>query len=176
MIGKLDNQRQHICQNFGPIDIQQNKKQELTPINQVYQESFPFWTPPHQVPYQSFKEGLASFSLGSRVLNLNSTQREYIPFGIRGTVIGRTETKVLVVFDEQFLHGTTLFGHCGPYRGAQVQPRNLLNLSKQFMNLAKDNFELVKKFQEKPLPGEAEYNLEGTGLGLAEASKRAKVL
>ena len=44
--------------------------------------------------------------------------------------------------------GTTLFGHCGAYYGAQVPPKNLLNLSKHFVNLAKDNFELAQKFKE----------------------------
>jgi hypothetical protein len=33
-------------------------------------------------------------------MNMNSTMREYIPFGLRGTVIGKTEQKVMVMFDE----------------------------------------------------------------------------
>lgn len=36
-------------------------------------------------------------------MNINSMKREYIPFGIRGTVVGRTNEKVIVIFDEQFL-------------------------------------------------------------------------
>jgi hypothetical protein len=75
-------------------------------------------------------KALNYFTMGSRVMNLNSTMKSFIPFGLKGTVIGKTESKILVVFDEQFLNGTTLFGHCGAYYGAQVPPKNLLNLSK----------------------------------------------
>lgn len=110
-----------MSENYQPIDIQQSKKEQLLPLNQVYQESFPFWTSPHQIDHLfDMKAALAYFTLGSRVVNLNSTTRSYVPFGLRGTVIGKTETKVLVVFDEQFLAGTTLFGHCGAYQGAQM--------------------------------------------------------
>jgi hypothetical protein len=31
---------------------------------------------------------------------MNSTMRNYIPFGLRGTVIGKTDEKVMVMFDE----------------------------------------------------------------------------
>lgn len=33
-------------------------------------------------------------------MNLNATKREYCPFGARGTVIGKTGNKVIVMFDE----------------------------------------------------------------------------
>lgn len=33
-------------------------------------------------------------------MNMNSIMRQYIPFGLRGTVIGKTEQKVMVMFDE----------------------------------------------------------------------------
>jgi hypothetical protein len=36
--------------------------------------------------------------------------RNYIPFGLRGTVIGKTDEKVMVMFDEQFIGGQNLFG------------------------------------------------------------------
>lgn len=35
-----------------------------------------------------------------------------MPFGMRGTVIGRTDDKVMVMFDEQFIGGNTLFNQC----------------------------------------------------------------
>jgi len=41
---------------------------------------------------------------------MNSTMRNYIPFGLRGTVIGKTDEKVMVMFDEQFIGGQNLFG------------------------------------------------------------------
>lgn len=127
------------------------------PINQVYQEQLPFWSAPHLLG----RAKLETFTLGNRVLNLNSSRKQFVPFGLRGTVIGRTESKVIVLFDEQFLHGTSVYGHCRPYQGAQLRPQDLLNLSKQFAKLAKDNFDLVKRFQEKPLDDEPEFELTG---------------
>lgn len=95
---KLANQTQHISENYGPIDLQaKSKKQDLVPINQVYQEHFPFWSAPYQLGHAI---PLESFTLGNRVLNLNSSNRAFVPFGLRGTVVGRTERKVIVLFDK----------------------------------------------------------------------------
>jgi hypothetical protein len=33
-------------------------------------------------------------------MNMNSSKREYIPFGLRGTVVGKTNDKVIVLFDD----------------------------------------------------------------------------
>ena len=33
-------------------------------------------------------------------MNINSTRRDYIPFGLRGTVVGKTDKQVMVIFDE----------------------------------------------------------------------------
>jgi hypothetical protein len=55
---------------------------------------------------------VADFRVGNRVMNVNSTRRQYIPFGARGTVVGKTEEKIIVLFDEQFLQGTNIYGHC----------------------------------------------------------------
>ena len=54
--------------------------------------------------------------LGDRVVNLNGRG---IPFGARGTVIGIHNTKgcVDLVFDDEFLAGTTLQGTCSNFRG-----------------------------------------------------------
>lgn len=65
-------------------------------------------------------------------MNLNSMLRQYVPFGLRGTVIGRTEDKVMVLFDDQFIGGGTLFNQCENYRGAMLNPNYLLNLTKKF--------------------------------------------
>lgn len=73
------------------------------------------------------------------MLNLNSVLRQYVPFGLRGTVIGRTEDKVMVMFDEQFIGGSNLFNQCENYRGALVNPNHLLNLTKKFENFKRKN-------------------------------------
>mmetsp|Transcript_11736 Transcript_11736/g.17968 ORF Transcript_11736/g.17968 Transcript_11736/m.17968 type:complete len:257 (+) Transcript_11736:557-1327(+) len=83
-------------------------------------------------------------------MNINSTLRQYIPFGLRGTVVGKTDLKVIVMFDEQFLHGSDVYGHCQMYRGAYVSPENLLNLTVSFASMAKQDPKLTKQFQEKP--------------------------
>lgn len=70
--------------------------------------------------------------MGHRVINLNSQQRKYVPFGARGTVVGRTQDRVIVMFDEQFIGGSNIFGLCENYRGAMVLPNNLLNLTLKF--------------------------------------------
>ena len=65
---------------------------------EVFQEQFPFWTS----PYSSVKR-TQDYQVGDRVMNINSSRREYVPFGLRGTVVGKTNDKVIVIFDEQFL-------------------------------------------------------------------------
>jgi len=55
---------------------------------------------------------VSDFRAGNRVMNMNSRRREYIPFGLRGTVIGKTNDKVIVLFDEQYLAGGDLNQHC----------------------------------------------------------------
>lgn len=86
-------------------------------------------------------------------MNLNSTLRKFIPFGARGTIVGKTEQMCIVMFDEQFLHGNNIYGHCENYRGAIINPAFLLNLSRQFARMVKENYQAAKKFQEKPLKG-----------------------
>ena len=115
----------------------------------LYAERFPFWCP-------SFNDSYADkFKVGQRVMNLNSTMRRYVPFGLRGTVVGRTDKKVIVLFDEQFLQGTDVNGHCQNYRGAMMEPTHLLNITKKFDSQMKKNknAELITAFTERP-PGE----------------------
>lgn len=82
-------------------------------------------------------------------MNINSTQRHYIPFGLRGTIVGKTQKQVIVCFDQQFLHGSDINGHCEMYRGALMDPNNILNLTRKFRkHLKEQNTELVQKFTE----------------------------
>lgn len=69
---------------------------------------------------------------------MNSSMREYIPFGHRGTVIGRTDDKVIILFDEQFIGGTDIHYHCESYKGAFINPNYLLNLTKKFESVLKN--------------------------------------
>lgn len=83
---------------------------------------------------------------------MNSTMRNYIPFGLRGTVIGKTDEKVMVMFDEQFIGGQNLFGQVQNYRGAMMHPDHILNLTKKFESAQKkqDGAEkLINMFTEK---------------------------
>jgi len=57
------------------------------------------------------------------------------------------------MFDEQFLHGNDIFGHCQKYRGAQIEASHLLNLSRYFARMMKENHQAAKRLQEKPLEG-----------------------
>ena len=60
----------------------------------IFAERFPYWSSPFG------QRNAREFKTGDRVMNLNSVLRQYVPFGHRGTVIGRTEDKVMVMFDE----------------------------------------------------------------------------
>lgn len=83
-------------------------------------------------------------------MNINSTKREYVPFGLRGTVVGKTNEKVIILFDEQFLTGNNIYGHCDEYKGGYINPNYLINLTKKFSSLLKKNDALVANFQEQP--------------------------
>jgi len=71
---------------------------------QIFAERFPYWTSPFS--HRTSRD----FKVGDRVMNMNSVMRAYVPFGLRGTVIGRTDDKVMVMFDSQFINGTDLYG------------------------------------------------------------------
>ena len=134
LITKLQDHNEYFLKNYGTIDLDV-KQTEMLGLQHVYQETFPFWSPPFAT-----KCRVSDFRVGNRVLNLNSTLRQYLPFGARGTVVGKTDSKIVVMFDEQFLHGTNIYGHCELYRGAQVDPQYLLNISREFARLVKENY------------------------------------
>jgi hypothetical protein len=121
----------------------------------IFSERFPYWSSPFAFCYSR------DFKVGHRVMNMNSTLREYIPFGLRGTVIGRTEDKVIVLFDDQFIGGTDIHYHCEAYRGAFVNPNYLLNLTKKFESVLRKNNnpeKIISMFTESngeaPVPDE----------------------
>jgi hypothetical protein len=60
------------------------KPYEFVKSSQVFVEKFPFWSSP-------FAEvDISKYHVGDRVMNINSTQRNYVPFGLRGTIVGKT--------------------------------------------------------------------------------------
>ena len=101
-----------------------------------------------KLPPSRCQGAVTDFRVGNRVMNLNSTLRQFIPFGARGTIVGKTDAKLIILFDDQFLHGNDIQGNCQPYKGAQVDPSHLLNLSQQFARLIKDNYGAAKSFLE----------------------------
>ena len=106
----------------------------------LFQEHFPFWCEPFS------NKQVTDYFVGDRVMNVNSTKREYIPFGIRGTVVGKTNERVIVLFDEQFLTGNNIYGKCEDFKGAYLLPNHLINLTKKFSSLQKKNKDLVNSF------------------------------
>lgn len=86
------------------------------------------------------------FRVGDRVMNIKSVRREYIPFGLRGTVVGKTNEKIIVFFDEQYLNGNNIYGHCENYRGGFIDPNHLINLTKKFNSIMNRNYEVATNF------------------------------
>ena len=107
------------------------KETEFLKPWQFFSERFPYWTSPFG------PRTTQDFKVGQRVINMNSVMRQYIPFGLRGTVIGKTEEKVMVMFDEQFIGGQNIYGQCENYRGALVRPDYILNITKKFESILK---------------------------------------
>lgn len=69
-------------------------------------------------------------NLGDRVANMGSP---VVPFGLTGTVVATHASTgcVEVVFDEEFIGGTSLYGACGQNRGKLLPWAQLLNLTKR---------------------------------------------
>ncbi|GAA5965952.1 hypothetical protein JCM3765_004130 [Sporobolomyces pararoseus] len=68
------------------------------------------------------------FSLGDRVVTV--VESGNVPLSAKGVVIGIQTNLIDVVFDVQFMSGTTLGNRCSPFRGATVNRYAVLNLSK----------------------------------------------
>lgn len=157
IVSRLMAHNEYVASNYDTVQLNV-KKEEVLPTAHIFQECHPFWFSPYLN-----QQTVHDFRVGNRVMNVNSTLRQFIPFGHRGTVVGKTEDHILVVFDEQHLHGTRIYGHCEAYRGGTIYPQYLLNLSRSFAALAGPgqgggkNFAAIKHFQEKPLKGQTEY-------------------
>jgi hypothetical protein len=131
MIKSLSKHRETIQTEYKSCDLIQ-KPIEWAKTSQVFVERFPFWVSPFP------KTDIAKYHIGDRVININSTQRMYVPFGLRGTVVGKSQKQVLICFDQQFLQGSDVNGHCEMYRGAMVDPDNLVNITRKFRKQVQD--------------------------------------
>ena len=77
------------------------------------------------------RTGKQRFKLGDRVVYVLDSGR--VPVAMRGTVVGLTrttrQTLLDVVFDNNFMSGTTLNDRCSPFRGGTVPSNAVLNLT-----------------------------------------------
>jgi 5'-3' exoribonuclease 1 len=77
------------------------------------------------------RTGKQRFKLGDRVVYVLDSGR--VPIAMRGTVVGMTrttrQTLLDVVFDSNFMSGTTLNDRCSPFRGGTVPSNAVLNLT-----------------------------------------------
>ena len=96
MITQINSDRERIATSFNNVNLPVRSTEQL-PMKFLYTERFPFWSSlfPENTPDK--------FKVGDRVINLCSVKRAYVPFGARGTVVGKTEQLIVVMFDEQFL-------------------------------------------------------------------------
>ena len=105
LIAQINEQRAEVEENYNNVNLQV-RNQEFLPSKFLFMERFPFWS-------SLFPENdVHKFKVGDRVLNICSIKRAYVPFGARGTVVGKTQQKVVVMFDEQFLQGSDINGQC----------------------------------------------------------------
>lgn len=79
-------------------------------------------------------------------MNIMSVKREYVPFGLRGTVVGKTNDKIIVLFDDEFLNGNNIYGNCQNYKGGFIDPNYLINLTKKFTSILNKNYALAESF------------------------------
>jgi len=140
----------------------QVRSTEFLPSKFLYMERFPYWS-------SLFPENTADkFKVGDRVINLCSVKRAYVPFGARGTCVGKTEQKIIVMYDEQFIQGSDINGQCELYRGALMDPTHLMNITRKFENLLKknnnNNQALIDVFTERPL-GQEQPSASGNSGG-----------
>ena len=136
LIKKLEMQKTMIKERFQSIQLKCRELEHMEP-NFVFQEHFPYWCQPFSDKTPD------DYRVGDRVININSTKREFIPFGLRGTVVGKTTDRIIVLFDEQFLSGNNIFGHAEDYKGANVNPNFLINLTHKFTQILKKNAAVV---------------------------------
>lgn len=129
LIRRLERHQDYVLRNYGAIELDVQRVEHLR-TSSVYQEMYPYWFRPYLEVAQ-----VSAFRVGNRVMNVNSSMRHYVPFGARGTVVGKTEALIIVLFDEQFIQGSNIYGHCQKYRGALLDPVNVINLSRAFATM-----------------------------------------
>ena len=83
-----------------------------------------YFIPPFMATPQS------KFELGDRVVNINTADHMYIPFGMKGTVTAVCQHFLEVMFDYEFFGGSTFGGRFDSCRGAFVDHLSLINLTK----------------------------------------------
>lgn len=161
VITSINNRRIDVEENFNNVNLQV-RPVEFLPSKFIYKERYPFWS-------SMFPENDSTkFKVGDRVLNHCSVKRRYVPFGARGTVVGKTEQKIIVMFDEQFVQGSDINGQCELYRGALMDPIHLMNITRKFESQLKkhNNTGLIDVFTERPhgeeQPTGQNMNLTGT--------------
>lgn len=93
LIETINQTRKSIKTDFSRVALKVQQLESFKP-HMIFAERFPYWSTPFG------PRNAREFKTGDRVMNLNSVLRQYVPFGLRGTVIGRTEDKVMVLFDE----------------------------------------------------------------------------
>ena len=75
--------------------------------------------------------GNQGFSMGDRVVYVQDSGK--VPIAAKGTVVGLTRTSrtilLDVVFDDNFMGGSTLGDRCSPFRGSTVPISSVLNLT-----------------------------------------------
>jgi Xrn1 SH3-like domain len=89
----LDKHLYKLRDKFATVKLKCRDSEFLNPTF-LYQENFPFWCQPYST------KTVDDYKVGDRVINVNSTKREYVPFGLRGTVVGHTNDRVIILFDE----------------------------------------------------------------------------
>ena len=152
LIQMLDNHLLKLRDKFQTVKLKCRDSEFLNPTF-LYQENFPFWCQPYST------KTVDDYKVGDRVINVNSTKREYVPFGLRGTVVGHTNDRVIILFDEQFLGGVNISNHCKDFKGGYLNPNYIINLTHKFSSLMKKNKEAVESFIEQPKSTEDEESI-----------------
>ena len=115
---------------------------EKVPSQLLFAEMHPHWASP-------FKSDIFNFDFGDRVMNVNTSKRAYIKFCEIGTVIGFTLTQVVVMFDEPNLSLKKVYDQCQLFRGAEIDPESLINLTKKHDENKKSNRSNMRKGSKK---------------------------
>ena len=84
MVEAIHNKRKDISENYNNVNLWL-RPNEYVHSKFIFMERYPYWS-------SMFPENTADkFKVGDRVLNMCSIKRFYIPYGARGSVVGKTE-------------------------------------------------------------------------------------